>query len=287
MDRLNIIGAGNVAQSLARQWHAASLLEIGDIYHRPQSQRGEQALQHIGSGALTSDMRSMQAAKLWMIATPDDQIAAVAQQLAHSKVLRANDSVFHLSGALDSSELEALSPLGVQLSSVHPMMTFQAPLDQNFANTYCAIEGQDSERLSNAFHAIGFEAIPIAREHKVLYHLAGVMACNYLTTLAATSSSLLKQCDIEAKQHMQILGPIMQATLNNLMQGSPSSALTGPIARGDHDTVAKHLESLQLLAPSLLPLYHILAKATLPISQSQGTASPSQLIAIESLLDRD
>ena len=284
MQRLNIIGAGNVAQSLARQWHINQDLEIGDIYVRSQSRSKTAATDHIGAGNIVHDLHKMRPAQYWMIATPDDQIAQVAKSLTKLSTLGSESCFFHLSGALDSSTLGSLSDLGHKVASVHPMMTFHQALDQRFDGVFCASEGTAADTISPLFESIGFTSYQIEKEHKVLYHLAAVMACNYLPTLAAASSNLLSAAKIPEKMHPQILGPIMQSTLDNILTSSPSNALTGPVARGDVSTIQKHLSTLAAETPWFLDLYKELAKVTLPISAEQGNARPIQLQQIQALL---
>ncbi|MFC4994103.1 Rossmann-like and DUF2520 domain-containing protein [Rubritalea tangerina] len=287
MQTLNIIGAGKLGQSLARLWHAQQILEIGAILNRSEAS-SHRAIDHIGAGTLHTQLSSMPAAELWLLACPDDQIAHMAQTLAASKHIRQKDTVFHCSGALSSDLLDACAAQGALTASMHPIMSFAHPFTSisQLQGSYCGAEGSGYKRLQPLFEAIGCQCVEIHKEHKALYHSASVFACNYLTTLLETSKNLLETSGFSHTNANKLLEPIVRKTLDNFFRTDAETSLTGPISRGDVQCVTQHIQALQTHSPQINTLYKALAQATLPISEKQKMATPEQLSAIQHLVEQ-
>src|SRR5690242_321752 len=119
MRALNIIGGGKVGRTRAALWKGVHAFSIQDVLsgtpHGPRS-----AVAFIGEGSVVSALEAMRAADLWMLTTPDSEIAACCSALAASGVLRKGDIVFHCSGALSSAEIEPAAKRGARVASVPP-----------------------------------------------------------------------------------------------------------------------------------------------------------------------
>jgi predicted short-subunit dehydrogenase-like oxidoreductase (DUF2520 family) len=165
-------------------------------------------------------------------------------------------------------------------------MSFAKPLSANseFSGTFCGCEGADEalQLLRPYFQQIGGRCFDIKSEEKPLYHAATVMCCNYLTALTETSAELFTQAGLQRETALQLMQPIMQATLSNIFLQGTTAALTGPIARGDTKTVAQHLEAIR--EPNTSAIYKALGIAALKLSKQQESASPDTLAEIEQLL---
>jgi predicted short-subunit dehydrogenase-like oxidoreductase (DUF2520 family) len=112
--------------------------------------------------------------------------------------------------------------------------------------------------------------IELKASDKVVYHAAAVIASNYLVTLVKLADDLWETFGIPREQATQALLPLLKGTLNNIENVGIPQALTGPIARGDIDTVKKHLTALQKEAPDALSTYCELGLQTIPIAQAKG-----------------
>ena len=284
MHTLSCIGAGLLGKTLC---HLLSRqLTIGQVINR-SANSSQQAVDFIGAGSAGS-LDNLLPADIWLIATPDDGIAAAGQALFESGVLEAGNIVLHCSGSLGANAFQFASQ-GVSRASVHPIHSFANPSQsiQTFAGSHCAVEGEPQavEVLSSLFNAIGALPFDIDGDRKVLYHASTVMACNYLISLLETSQQLLSASGVSSTE-ANPLEPLIRQTMDNFFASDAKSALTGPIARGDDKTVARHLAALEAEPdrPVWQQVYSALGNAAVPISAQQGQASAESLEIIQKLL---
>jgi predicted short-subunit dehydrogenase-like oxidoreductase (DUF2520 family) len=187
-------------------------------------------------------------AELLLLAVPDTAIAEVAQSIA------PGPWVAHVSGA---TPLAALDP-HTRRFSVHPLQTFTRGrgADQ-LDGAWAAVTAPDADARACAewlAAALGLRAFDLADDRRVLYHAGAAIASNYLVTLHRAASRAL----VAAGAPPEALAPLMRRTIENGFE------LTGPIARGDHATVARHVEALRTDLPDLEAMYRVLAEATRP-----------------------
>ncbi|MFC7287072.1 Rossmann-like and DUF2520 domain-containing protein [Herminiimonas glaciei] len=244
---LSIIGCGKVGQTLARLWVQHQAIQLRDILNT-SIESGTRAVAFIGAGRVASDYTDLQAAHIFLIAAPDDQIAACCSALANSGRLSADSIVFHCSGALPSSILMDASKHGAAVASIHPIRSFAVPekVMADFAGTYCGVEGDQAALavLQPLFKAIGAQTVPIRGEDKVLYHAAAVFASNYLVTLMDTAVQAYGKAGIPPEIALKMMASLVRETSENVLQIGPEHALTGPIARGDVATVIKQYRAV-------------------------------------------
>ena len=287
MQTLNIIGGGKLGQSLGRLWHHAGALEIGAVLNR-SLESSEAATEHLGGGSAISEMKSMPAADLWMISTSDGEIGLAAEKLAASGLLNEGSIVFHCSGLLTSAVLGVVKPAGAHVASVHPVMSFAQPLsDFNaFIGTHCGCEGDPNALITLAplFEAIGGKCFTLLAEQKALYHAATALCCNQLTALTEASIQLFEKAGLEREATLSLMQPLMQTTLTNIFHRGTANALTGPIARGDHASVASHIDAIGEVEANTLAIYQSLGKVAVELSATQGNATPEELEKISSIL---
>lgn len=257
MKNLNIIGAGKVGRVLARNFQRQQVFRIQQVMNSSLSSAAE-AVNWLGAGQVAGQPDQLLAADVVMLTVPDDQIARVCSQLAHAGVLHANCVVFHCSGAKASSELQAAASAGAAIASVHPVRSFANAdvLAEQFDGTICSVEGDDRALaiLLPALQAIGAQTVTIKAETKLLYHAGSVFASNYLVTLMETALQTYQAAGIPADTARQMAEPLARQTLENVFSMGTVNALTGPIARGDMQTVAlqqKKLNGWNALAGNL------------------------------------
>lgn len=273
---VNLIGAGKLGKSIAYLLrHRAGACIQGIFSKTATSARA--ASDFIGAGSAYKDIATLPRADLWLIATTDEAIPGIAEELSHYPDI-SKDVAIHFSGSLTAAELKPLADRGMKIASVHPMYSFAQPhqVIENYENVYCAIEG-DSElipELSQLFIAIGSIPFEISSADKGLYHAAGVFASNYLITLAHSALTCLSNAQVPEEISLNLIIKLMRSTLNNLEStASPIEALTGPLQRGDSKTITTHLNALPQL---LVELYQTLGKYTLPLTR-HGKEKKQQL----------
>jgi len=168
----------------------------------------------------------------------------------------------HCSVPLDASPLSAARQRGASLASLHPFKSFANTEHavKSFSGTFCALEGDgDAVRVLNKLMSdLGAVVTQIEAADKPLYHAAAVMACGGLTALFDTCHKMLIHTGISPEHANAMLGPFMRATLENNLQLGAKRALTGPVARGDSDTIAMHDECLAQYDNDAQALYAVL-----------------------------
>jgi predicted short-subunit dehydrogenase-like oxidoreductase (DUF2520 family) len=199
----------------------------------------------LGRGAHPGDADAV------LLCVPDGEIAGAAGLLA------SGASVGHCSGA---TGLEVLSPH--EAFSLHPLMTIPAGADPEiFTGAGAAVAGSSAAALELAHTLavrIGLRPIEIAPEDRTAYHAAASIASNFLITLEAAAEHLAATVGVERAD----LLPLVRATVENWGRLGPEGALTGPVARGDEQTVLAQREAVTQRLPELAPLFDALVAAT-------------------------
>jgi len=287
MKTLNIIGCGSVGRTLGRLFHEARLFEVQDVLNRsPESAQG--AVCFMGAGRPVSGYSEMRPADLYLIAAADDAIVGCAGDLAASGLVGAGSIVCHLSGALSSAVLAPASERGGLVGSVHPVKSFADPLDsvQGFAGTWCGIEGDAAAVacLSEALSALGGKLFPVEARFKTIYHAGSVLVCNYLTALVEAGVRAYQKGGLPRQTAFDVMEPLVRGTLDNIFRAGTAQALTGPIARGDCQAVARQLGALEEWDGGIALIYRALGRVAVELSQERGCASDAELARLREIL---
>lgn len=217
---------------------------------------------------------------LLFLCVPDDQVRPVAQALAAHEHPWRRALVAHTSGVLPAAALHPLAEAGATTLSFHPLQAFApATPPEAFDGIYVGLEGgTDALAAGEALaEALGARALPLSKASKTRYHLAASMASNFLVTLMALADDVLEEAASDSRgiDGADWLRPLVEGTLQNLGEAAPAAALTGPIARGDEDTVAAHLKALRARHPGLLPVYAALASETVRLAARTDRLAPA------------
>ncbi len=260
---VGMLGAGKVGTALALALQRAGYALAG-VSSRSTS--SAQTLAQTLECPVYAPKALFAQAQLVFITIPDDDLAAIAQELADTIPL-STGIVAHCSGALTSAVLQPLQLRGWHVASCHPLAPFASrttPLPQ--AITW-AIEAEPVVYavLAELVQAVGGIPRPIQAEHKVLYHSAAVLSANYAITLAARAVDVLQLCGWSQQESLQALVPLLRDNVENLARLGLPQALTGPLARGDYGTVECHLQALDSNAPDIASLYRACIEATQPL----------------------
>lgn len=224
-------------------------------------------------------------AQVVFITTPDDIIADIAANLKW----HTGQTVIHCSGVHSTDILEPAQKYGANVCCLHPLQTF-AGIEEAIASipgSTFALEG-DEFGLSLARDmatAMKGNIIVLKAGDKVLYHAAAVTLSNYLVTLMKTSADLWQSFGIPQEEAIKALLPLLKGTVNNIERLGIPGCLTGPIARGDVETVRKHVIALEKDHPDAIDTYCLMGLKTLGIALTRGRLSLETAGEIRDLLE--
>jgi predicted short-subunit dehydrogenase-like oxidoreductase (DUF2520 family) len=229
LDSIAIVGAGRLGTALAAALRAA----------------GRDLLGPLGRGADGGGASAV------LLCVPDGEIAAAAAAIEPGPL------VGHCSGA---TGLEPLAPH--EAFSLHPLMTVPAGAGPGvLAGAGCAVDGTTPRALAAAealAGILGMHATRVVGEDRAAYHAAASIASNFLVTLEGAAERLAATAGVER----ELLAPLVRAAVENWAARGAEDALTGPIARGDEDTVARQRDAVAERTPDLLPLFDAMVDAT-------------------------
>jgi predicted short-subunit dehydrogenase-like oxidoreductase (DUF2520 family) len=269
-----IVGAGNVATTLA-----VALNQAGYSVDQIISSEGVSSLRKARLLARKVEARVAAAGKaqiradiVWFC-VPDSAIAPAAQSLAHSAEWRGRIAL-HSSGALTSDELAILRGRGAFVASLHPLMTFVPKSRPSLAEVPFAIEGDPAAARAarKIVKNLGGHAFAIREQDKAAYHAWGTFASPLFTALLAATEKVAAIAGVSGKASRKRMLPILRQTLANYAKFGAASAFSGPIVRGDIDTVKRHLQSLRK-DPIARQVYASLAQAALAYLPAKNKAA--------------
>ncbi len=263
--KIGFIGAGKVGTAMGIFFTQNSLTLSGYL---SRSETSSQCAAKATDSAIFFDLPSLiTASEVIFITTGDDQIPAVINQLVQAACLTERHTLVHTSGALSTDLFDPLSASGCGLCSLHPIMSFSDPLTaaKNLKQTVFTLEGNDKglAAVQKILKLTGNPYSVIDKGDKVLYHAAACILSNYLVTLIDSGFLLLKNTGIANDEITQAFMPLITATLENIEKSGTVNALTGPLVRGDENTIAKHTEAIKTQTPEFLALYQTMGLATI------------------------
>lgn len=280
-----IIGAGRVGRALAealfqRGWKCATVISRREEHARALAASVQAAVAGESLNLLPESFSHL------FICTPEAQLPEVQSQLA--ALVRNWKQVFiaHTSGTYSSLLLQPLAEQGAMIASLHPAMSFTGAAGEwkKIAGGYFALEGNLAAQQvgREILNTLAAKYILLLPQQKVLYHIACVLAANYLVTLHAEAEALLQRAGISDGR--ALLQNLSQTVLDNLAVQPPAAALTGPLARGEANVIEAHLQALAAQQPQLLPLYRELGKTTLALARKSGSMTDEANRNISALL---
>jgi predicted short-subunit dehydrogenase-like oxidoreductase (DUF2520 family) len=225
---------------------------------------------------------------LVLLAVPDDVLPALVAGLAATGAFRAAQIVVHTSGARGVEVLAPAVAVGVLPLALHPAMTFTGRAeDVAWLAASCVGVTVADETGWNVGEALvlemGAEPVRVPAEARPLYHAALAHGANHLATLVRDAVDALEHAGVVPAE--RLLGPLLEAALDNTLRHG-DRALTGPVARGDLDTVRLHLRVLAESAPELVDPYLSQAARTADRAEAAGLLAPAAATAIRETLQR-
>ncbi len=260
-----IVGAGRVGQSLARALRRRAY-RIGAVVAR-STRSARRAVKFIGAGKPLARVEpALLAADVVLVATPDGQVEKTAGALARLKGSWKGKVVLHTSGALSASALARVKRRGAAVGSLHPIWPFPKPFKILRRGIMFGIDGDlRARRQARALaRALGGVPMEIRAGEKALYHAAAALVAGHLMTLIDLGTRMLGRTDVAERETRQALLPLVQQTVAGYARLG-ERAWTGPLERGDADTVRRHLKALRRLPPVYRRVYAALAEAGLEL----------------------
>ncbi|WP_236886637.1 Rossmann-like and DUF2520 domain-containing protein [Dehalococcoides mccartyi] len=283
VQNIGFIGAGRVGSTLALGLSQRGYLISGIASRTPGP--AEKLCQKLCAAKFCLQSQEVaDTTDIVFITTPDDAIAEVCR----STGWHPGKYVIHCSGAYSADLLQSAKDFGAYTGVLHPLQSFNLQADpvKNLEGITYALEGDDQTLsvLKDMVKALGGKWIVLKPADKPSYHLAAVMASNYLVTLMKMAAQLWQTFGVPEDRAIKALMPLVRGTLSNIEKAGVTDALSGPIDRGDYGTVLKHMANLANTAPELLPVYKELGRQTVKIALDKENPNLAGIEKVSAIL---
>ena len=278
-ERVFIIGPGHVGRGLFRAFRASGVEVVGLHGKRPSALA-------TSSGDIPREAAQANVVIICVRDTQlDDSIQEVAVAARDGRVAR-DTVILHTSAIAEPAGLQALSGAGYPGGTFHPLVPFTDPdvSAELLRKAWIGIDGDNAAKNASRRLAghLGARTLEIPPGRKPAYHAAAVIASNFPVVLASVAGHLLHDIGIPDASAYQAIDSLMSGAISNMKQAMPDDALTGPVVRGDAETVGKHLRALEGMEPAR-EIYRALSSAAVEIARHRGT-DPRKLAAVGALL---
>ncbi|HEX7054661.1 MAG TPA: DUF2520 domain-containing protein [Burkholderiales bacterium] len=224
------------------------------------------------------------ASQLVFLTVPDDAIAAVCSALRW----RPSHSVVHCSGAAELSVLESAAAAGAQVGGFHPLQMFADPEVAARGLAGCAIAVEAAEPLAAELRAmvaaLGARLLVVPPGARAAYHAGAHYAAAFVCALLAEGTEIWRRIGIAPDDARVALVSLLRGATDAVAHSGPARAMAGAVARGDVETVRRHLDALGRLDPALRELYCTLALRTVPLALAAGGIDEARAAKLRALL---
>ena len=263
MQHVTVIGRGAVGTTLASALGAAGVAV---------TQRSGRDLDLAGlSGVL-------------VLAIPDASLQDMSARLAS---VPSPLVLLHVAGARSKEELAAARAGGHAVGAMHPLVSFaDRTRPPSLVGTTLVIAGDERAVTAAREIAEHVGAHPLVADvHGPAYHAAAAMMANGAAALAHASADLLVALGCDRKQAETALAAMLVSVASNVASVGVPAALTGPVRRGDVQTVRAHREAVRAADPSLLPAYDAISRIIVRCARDAGLESKSAEQLLDALFD--
>jgi predicted short-subunit dehydrogenase-like oxidoreductase (DUF2520 family) len=278
-ERVFIIGPGHVGRGLFRAFRASGVEVVGLHGKRP-------------SGVATSTgtlPKEIEKANVIIVCVRDPQLDETIEEVrvaASKELIERGTAVLHTSAIAEPVGLKALSDAGFPGGTFHPLVPFSDPevAAKLLRRGWIGIDGENAAKSASRRLAghVGARTLDIPPGKKPAYHAAAVIASNFPVVLASVAGHLLHDIGVPDSSAYHAVESLMNGALANMRQALPDDALTGPMMRGDAETVGKHLRGLEKHG-SALDVYRALSAAAADIAERRGVDG-KKLAALRGML---
>jgi predicted short-subunit dehydrogenase-like oxidoreductase (DUF2520 family) len=292
MKTVAIIGAGRVGGAIGRLLVRTGYTVTAVVCRTRVT--AEQARSFIGSGtAMIDPVRAASSADVVFITTPDGSIKSVCDAIAIGG-LRQRAVVVHMSGAQTVDLLDAAKKAGAYRAVIHPLQSIPSRElgERNIPGSYFRIEAdpeaaQTARELVMALGGIELKMPKWSSDtmSAALYHAGAVAVSNFFVVLVDFGLRYYQALGADRQEALKAVLPLIKGTLANIESAGIPDALTGPIMRGDIETVRGHMEAMRARAPELLSLYRELGRHTVTVAREKNSITPQRAAEIRKLME--
>lgn len=282
--RIGVIGAGRVGAVLAAAFRAAGhdLVAVSGV-----STASRERIADLLPGVPIHDPREIaDVADVVLLTVPDDALGPLVTGLAAHGVWRPGRVAVHASGFHGTEVLRPVTDAGGDAIAIHPAMSFSGTAKDlpRLIGLPVAVTASAGAQLFGEALMLDIGADPwvLAEQDRPRYHLALTHGSNHLVTLVAQAAELLRHVGID--DPARLLRPLLEASLDNSLERG-DRALTGPVARGDIETVRAHLQVAAASGDDIAEAYRAMAHATALRAAARHTLPPELQQPMLDLLD--
>lgn len=280
--RIGIIGAGRVGCSIGKYLRIKGQELAG--YYDVDSGAAKEAAEFTQTDVFGTIQELLDSSDIIFITTPDTYIISVWEQIKTLSL--KNQIICHCSGALSSDSFSKDEHMTVSCCSIHPMLPFSNRFSsyEQLNNAFFTVEGDKkaSDVLCELFRSFGNEVCIIDKSKKAKYHAAASILSNQVIAVLDMGYSLLTECGFTREEALRATSQLVTKNIENVIANDCSEALTGPIERGDAQTIKKHLDCL---SRDDAKLYKMLAERLVRIAKNKN--ANKDYSDIENLLNED
>ena len=282
-NKISLVGAGKVGSTLSLLLKENGFEIVSIISRTKKSAKKLGKLVHCKTISTSIKDISPQTEFL-LLAVPDGVLKNVADEIAATSQLNFKKIIVaHVSGVHSVEVLSSMKKKGAKVSGFHPIQTFPKnisiqQLKKNIShNIVFGIECEKKIQpiMKQLAKKMNGKSVFITSEIKPLYHLACVVSSSFSITLLKVIEEIASNFPF-AEEWKTAFSPILLSSIANALSTSPSSALTGPIPRGDVKTIEMHLNALQKFSPQLISIYKELGTKAVSIAKERGSISKEQ-----------
>jgi len=281
--KISFIGTGRVGNSLACGLNEAGFYIHGcyDIEKNKTS-----GLSGVISGiTVFSELENLvRESDIIFITTVDDQIETVANTIASGRNSLTGKVFIHTSGLHSSKILSSITRMNAHAGSMHPCVSIIGIRD--FSGVHFMLEGDEQavKWSKDIVSALQGTPMMIHASLKPLYHLCAVIVSNVTVGLFHEVVNIIGANGYESSEAQSVFLPLLKSTLKNLEATDSGAALTGPIVRGDRDTIAVHLKQLANVDDDLALIIKLLYTRMVKMARETGSISKSKASELNDLI---
>lgn len=263
--KIGFIGAGKVGFSLGKHFVEHGVSVLG--YYSKNLTSSKEAAEFTKTKYYEDIEHLVSESDILFITVPDGVIRDVYEQIIQSEI--KGKYLVHCSGALSSEVFLGISEYGAKACSVHPICAVSDKFTgyQELSKAYYTIEGNGVETIAELFRGCGNVVGVISADMKSRYHASAVFASNLVVSLYDIAMRQLKECGLSEDFAENALRALFMGNAENIATKGSVHALTGPIERGDAQTVYKHLSTL---SGEEKDIYFMLSKSLLDVARRKN-----------------
>jgi len=257
-----IVGAGQAGAAIGHGLVRAGVPVVGVASRTPESAHTLAGV--LGTTAGDAGVVATAAAVVF-VTTSDDAIRSVVDGLAAEGALRQGQSILHCSGVVGLDALDAAVGVGARTGVLHPVTPLVRPDATETLSGKpmgCDAHG-DAAWVRDLALLLGGVPVDLHGVDRRLYHAAACMAANLVVAMCATAEEVLGDAGVDADGARALVASLVTSSAGNVAASGPSTALTGPVRRGDAGVVRAHLEALAARDPDIADVYRVVSRRIL------------------------